>query len=330
MSTPRLPLNTLPGFLAVARLGTLRAAAEQLHLTHSAVSQQIRQLEEQLGFELFDRRGRRIALNAAGAALLRAVEPALDQLDDGMRAAAAAANGAAHLVRLSLLPSFAQRWFLPRMGSWRARHPDIGIELHTSQRLVDLQRDGFHAALRQGVGPWRGLTSERLFDSPLIAVGSPSAARRLLGAAPASLADEALLGDAGLWERWLQLAGSRAKVRPVAAFNDAGLMLQAAEQDLGLALAREVLAADALRDGRLYRLSPLAMEAETADAYWLVYPPALKDWPPITALREWLLAELARPEAPPASITSPAGTAPAGPTGSRSRAPSAPRARGRG
>ena len=295
-STMRLPLQTLSTFRAVARLANLRAAAEELHLTHSAVSQQIKLLEEQLGFQLFDRPGRRIALNAAGEALLRAVEPALEQLDDGMRAAAAAASGAAHRIRVTLLPSFGQRWWMPRMASWREQHPDIAIEVHTSQQVIDLQREGFHAALRQGSGNWRGLEAERLLDSPLIAVGSPNAARRLLGRGPEALADEPLLGDAPVWESWFALAGVRCSVNPVASFNDAGMMLQAAEQDLGLALARELLVADALRDGRLMRLSPLSLSKDQAYALWFVYPSNLRDWPPLRALRAWVLAELKRSE----------------------------------
>lgn len=328
-SMARLPLHTLPTFRTVARLANLRAAADELHLTHSAISQQIKLLEQQIGFALFERRGRRVVLNAAGAALLRSVEPALAQIDDGLRAAAAAAGGEQAL-RITVLPSFAQRWWLPRMASWRARHPDIGIELHTSQQLVDLQRDGFHAALRTGPGPWRGLTCERLFDLPLIPLGSANAARRLLGATPAALADEPLLGDPETWERWFAQAGVKMKVRPVAQFNDAGLLLQAAEQDLGLALAREVLAADALRDGRLYRLSPVSVEDDEAYAYWLCWPPALQDWPPLMALRRWLIDELQRSVASLADDVSRAGTAPAGPTGNRSRAASAPRAKRRG
>ncbi len=289
----RLPLQTLPTFRAVARRANLRAAADELHLTHSAVSQQIRLLEEQIGFAVFDRRGRRVVLNAAGAALLRAVEPALTQLDEGMRAAAAAAGGADQRIRITLLSSFAQRWLLPRMGRWRESHPDIGIELHTSQNLVDLQREGFHAALRQGGGQWRGLQALCLTDSPLIALGSPEAAHRLRGRDAAALADEPLLGSAAIWQRWFALNGVRARVNPVASFNDAGLMLQAAEQNLGLALAREILAADALRDGRLVRLSATAMHEEEADAYWLAFPPNLADWPPLVALRTWLFDELA-------------------------------------
>lgn len=316
----RLPLQTLPAFRAVARLTNLRAAAELLHLTHSAVSQQIKLLEEQIGFALFDRRGRRVVLNAAGAALLRAVEPALGQLDDGLRAAAAASGDQATRIRITLLSSFAQRWLLPRMGRWRELHPDIGIELHTSQNVVDLQRDGFHAALRQGGGSWRGLDAVCLTDSPLIVLGSPDAAHRLRGSSVAALADEPLLGSAALWQRWFALNDVRARVNPVAEFNDAGLMLQAAEQSLGLVLAREILAADALRDGRLVRLSPVTMMEEGAYGYWLAFLPSLRDWPPLIALREWLLAELAQSQRQLDGVT---GTAPAGRSGSRSRAPSA-------
>ena len=251
----RLPLNTLSAFRAVAEVQNLRAAAESLHLTHSAVSQQIRGLEEHLGFELFERRGRRIVLNPAGEALLRSVQSALAQLDDGVQAAAAAAAGSAQRLRVTVLPSFAQRWLLPRIVRWRERHPDLALEIDASINAIDLVREGFHAAVRQGIGPWPGLASERLFDRPpIIVVGSPSAARRLLGAQPEALAREPLLGDADLWKSWFAAAGVRTNVTTVAVFNDAGLMLQATEQSLGLALSREILAADALGDGRLVQL----------------------------------------------------------------------------
>ena len=127
----------------------------------------------------------------------------------------------------------------------------------------------------------------------MIALGSPAAAKRLRGRSTAALADEPMLGDAELWERWFALDGVLPHINPVANFNDAGHMLQAAEQDIGIALARELLAADALRAKRLVRLSPLALPDETAYAFWLVYPPEMKDWPPLVALRAWLHEELA-------------------------------------
>jgi LysR family glycine cleavage system transcriptional activator len=295
-SMSRLPLQNLAAFRAVAEVQNLRAASEALHLTHSAVSQQIRGLEEQLGFELFERRGRRVVLNPAGEALLRSVKSALAQLDDGVHAAAAAASGAEQRLRVTVLPSFAQRWLLPRMGRWRERHPSLALEIEASHRLVDLAREGFHVAVREGYGPWAGLNSEPLFETPvpIILVGSPSAARRLLGAQPEAIAREPLLGDGELWRLWFAAAGLRTQATTVAIFSDAGLMLQAAEQNLGLALCRELLAADALHDGRLVRLSPLSITSEDARPYHLVYPPNLQDWPPVAALRQFLRDELDR------------------------------------
>ena len=233
-------------------------------------------------------------LNAAGEALLRSVSAALATLDAGVQAAAAASSDTRQRLRISVLPSFAQRWLLPRMNRWRERYPDIALEIDASQHVVDIQREGFHAALRQGRGPWAGLTSELLFGEPMpmIVVGSPEAARRLDGRPPEVLAREPLLGYAELWERWFAEAGVPTRVTTVATFNDAGLMLQAVEQNLGLAISRELLAADALRDGQLVKLSPLATTYELAFPYHVVFPPTLRDWPPLCALRQWLQDEL--------------------------------------
>lgn len=293
-SAMRLPLNTLPAFRAVAELQNLRAAAERLHLTHSAVSQQIKGLEEQLGFALFERSGRGIVLNSAGAALLCSVQSALALLDEGVMAAAASATGSEQRLRVSVLPSFAQRWLLPRMARWRARHPGVSLEIETSQQVVDLVRDGFHAALRFGRGPWAGVESEPLFDMPLplIALASPETAASLEDDTAQTLARQPLLGEREMWQHWFNAAGLRTLVTPVATFNDAGMMLQAAEQGLGITLGRELLAADALCAGRLVRVSPMRVHYEQAQTYHLVYPPSLREWAPLVALKQWLHEEL--------------------------------------
>ncbi|ETF01481.1 LysR family transcriptional regulator [Advenella kashmirensis W13003] len=291
----RLPLNTLPTFRTVAELQNLRAAAEALHLTHSAVSQQIRQLEDNLGFALFEREGRRIVLNAAGAAFLCSVHSALTQLEDGVQTARLASETVEKKLRISVVPSFAHRWLLPRLERWHARHPDIALEIIASQQVVDLQRDGFHAAVREGIGPWPGVQADRLFDDPmpLIVVGCAVDARRLVGAEPAMFLKEPLLGDRRAWQAWFAAAGLQASFNTVAEFNDMGLMLQAAEQGLGLTLARELFAADAIRRGKLIRLSPVSVEYDSGHAIHLVYRPALRDWPVLAALREWITEELA-------------------------------------
>lgn len=290
----RIPLQTLPTFRAVARLSSLRAAAEQLHLTHSAISQQIRLLEQQLGFDLFDRPGKRVVLNAAGAAFLSAVESALSLVDEGVRSATAAHTGVGQVQRLRLtaLPSFTQHWLLPRMPRWQALHPDMTLELHTTLQVVDIKREGFHVALRQGKGPWRGLEGTCLIDSPLIVVAAPALARGLPDFSPAVLAQQALLGTSARWEHWFAEAGHPCRVTPVATFNDMGLLLQATEQGMGVALARKLLAADALRAGRLVQLSAQTAQSDGADFYWLLHAPEHRDWPPVVALRAWLQAEL--------------------------------------
>ncbi len=291
----RIPMNTLATFHKVAELQNLRAAAEQLHLTHSAVSQQIRLLEDNLGFPLFDRQGRRLVLNASGAALLCSVQSAMLQIEDGVQIARLASQSAEKKLRISVVPSFAHRWLLPRLDRWHERHPDIALEITASQQVVDLQRDGFHAAVREGVGPWHGVLADRLFDDPmpLIVVGCAVDARRLVGAAPEAFLKEPLLGDRNAWQAWFAAAGLQVPFSTVAEFNDMGLMLQAAEQGLGLTLARELLAADAIRDGRLIRLSPISIEYDSAQAIHLVYRPALREWPALAALRTWISEELA-------------------------------------
>ncbi|MGZ5198368.1 MAG: LysR substrate-binding domain-containing protein [Telluria sp.] len=289
----RIPLSNLPTFIAAAKLQNLRLAAEALGLTHSAVSQQISGLEARLGFQLFDRVGRGILLNAAGKALLDGVEPALNSIQESVHAARVASRTEGQQLRITLIPSFAQRWFLPRIGHWYEQYPDIPLEIDASNAIVDLLREGFHAGIRMGDGPWPGLISENLYDNTerLIATACPQIARRLAGLLPAAVAGEALLGDPGLWADWFAAAGVDTVVTTVARFNDLSLMLQAAEQGLGLALTGEMLAADALRAGRLVRLFDISIVNERASSHKLVYPVALKDWSAIKALRTWLRAE---------------------------------------
>ena len=203
------------------------------------------------------------------------------------------ARGAGQQLRITIIPSFANRWFLPRMGRWRERHPDITLELEASQQLVDLAREGFHAGIRTGVGPWPGLVAARLYDGPshFVAVGSPVMARRLAGLPAEAIAREPLLGDREVWARWFAAAGIAADPVTVASFNDIGLMLQATEQGLGLAVVRELFAADALESGVLVKLSEVSFVLDRVSVHSLVYPPGLKDWPPMQALRAWLRSE---------------------------------------
>ena len=286
----RLSLNALPAFRAVAELQNLRAAAERLHLTHSAVSQQIRGLEEQLGFDLFERSGRGIVLNPAGAALLCSVQEALALLDDGMRTAAAAAGSStagfgAALVRAALDAAAHGALARPSSGA------DVGNGNLAAGGGPAARWIPCGAALR--ARPLGGVESEPLFDVPLplIALASPKR-RAPCRTTPETLAGQPLLGERDVWQHWFNSAGLRIPVNPVATFNDAGMMLQAAEQGLGIALGRELLAADALCAGRLVQLSTVRVQYEQAQTYHLVYRPSLRDWPPLVALKQWLRDEL--------------------------------------
>lgn len=293
ISLDRFPLHYLAAFRAAAQTENLRAAAESLHLTHSAVSQQIRALEAQVGFELFTRQGRRLALNPAGQALQRAVAKVFAELQAGLLAAAQAHGSAAQTLRVTALPSFAQRWLLPRLPRWQALQPCITLDLHSSQQLVDLEREGFHVGLRIGRGPWQGLVSELLFHSSHIVVAAPVLAQRLVGLSPELLAQQPLMGDADLWREWFTQAGCTASPTPVATFNDAALLGQAAEQGMGVALTRAAFAADSLLDGRLVRVSALAIDDDATRDYQVVYPEALRGDPAVRAFCDWLHAEIA-------------------------------------
>jgi len=292
-SLDRFPLHYLAAFRAAAQSENLRAAAESLHLTHSAVSQQIRGLETQIGFELFSRQGRKLTLNPAGQALQRAVSKVFAELQAGLLAANQAHSNTAQMLRVTSLPSFAQRWLMPRLPRWQALQPCITLDLHTGHQIIDLEREGYQIGLRVGRGPWPGLVTEPLFHSPMIAVAAPALAHKLIGQPAAALADEPLLGHTEEWQEWFVGAGITSRPVVVASFNDAGVALQAGEQGMGVVLARELLAADALLDGRLVRVHAHARDLDATREYQIVYPEALRGDAAVRAFCDWLHAEIA-------------------------------------
>ena len=215
-------------------------------------------------------------------------------LHQNLRAATAAHGVEQRSLRVTVLPSFAQRWLLPRLGRWHARHPEVTLEIEATPRLVDLEREGFDIAMRQGLGPWPGLESEPLFDLSMLPVASPALAHQLIGQPLEALAQAPLLGDASQWEAWFEQAGLRRQVVPVAIFNDFGILLQAAEQGIGVGLTRELLAADALLDGRLVRVAPRQAMLREPQRYHIVYRPGTRDAPAVSAFIDWLREETAQ------------------------------------
>jgi LysR family glycine cleavage system transcriptional activator len=290
MSLP--PLHTLRAFEAIGRLGSFTLAARELHLTHSAVSHQMRALESSLQATLIDRSRREVALTPQGRQFLATVRPLLQQLLD---AAEALRQAGRRRLRINVLPSFAARWLLPRLGDFFLRHPDIDVEVAATQALVDLPAAGAHLGIRTGQGQWAGVRSELLFEEDLFPVASLAYLREHGIKALPDLARASLLRDDDHdWDAWLHAAGLAPKPGSFGAvYRDAALVLQAAENGQGVALARGWLALDALRAGRLCRIGELAVPSPSS--YYLVTPRDATASPEVETFVAWLRACAATP-----------------------------------
>ncbi|CAI0738827.1 Gcv operon activator [Serratia entomophila] len=289
MLNDRIPLHILPTFVIAARLENLRATAQQVHLTHGAVSQQIQQLEQAIGCPLFERRGRGLRLNAAGRELLTVAEPALLALQRGIGRVRRIA--ASHSLRISVLPSFAHYWLLPRLPAFRDACADIALDIDASLAVQDLAQGGFDAAIRIGSGRWPGLYAERIASGEVVPVASPALAQREQKAFDNAASDVPLLEhDATPWRVWFQAHQQVDYGRQLALFNDAGLLIRAAEQSFGIALVKRLLAHDAVGDGRLVEMAA-ARRLGDGDFY-LVWPQAAGLTPAVEQLLAWLRQQL--------------------------------------
>jgi LysR family glycine cleavage system transcriptional activator len=287
MSRP--PLHALLGFAAAARNGNLTRAAESQHLTVSALSHQIRALEQRLGRRLFDRGPRGVQLTADGQRLLDRVGPHLDALADELRPFAAHRS---ERLTISALPSMASAWLVPRLGDFLARHPRLELSLLSSERLVDFDRDpGVDAALRMGGGHWPGVVAEHLLDEMLVPVASPALLRRLGTPTEATLHEWPLLGDAGStsWPAWFARHGGREPDRYVARFEDLESLHRAAVEGMGVALARLVRSKLLVDSGQLVVLSDRRLPSDYA--HYLVYPRRSADHAGLLAFRDWVHAQ---------------------------------------
>ncbi|MGL5387459.1 MAG: LysR substrate-binding domain-containing protein [Serratia sp. (in: enterobacteria)] len=287
--TERIPLQILPTFVIAARLENLRATAQRLSLTHGAVSQQIQQLEQAIGYPLFDRSGRGVRLNAAGRELLAATEPALLALQQGVDRARRVA--VSQRLRISVLPSFAHCWLLPRLAEFHRACPGLRLDIDASLAIQDLGRKGFDAAIRIGDGQWSGVQAQRIATGEVQPVATPALVRQWQKAFDAGDPQVPLLEhDVTPWRSWFAAAGQNSGGQQLALFNDAGLLLRAAEQGFGIALVKTVLAQDAITAGRL---EPLAAAQHLGDSdVYLVWPQAGGLTPEVNALLNWLQQQL--------------------------------------
>jgi LysR family transcriptional regulator, glycine cleavage system transcriptional activator len=286
------PLSTLRSFEAAARLLSFSKAADELFVTHGAVSRAIRHLEDHLGVPLFHRTTRAVHLTQAGISFAASVRDALDRL--AAATALIADQKSLGVLSVSTLDSFAAKWLLPRLFRFRQKHPDIEVRLATSSKLADFVSDGIDVAIRYGRGRSPGLAAELLMMEELAPMSSPEL---LKGphplTSPEDLKYHTLIHDDFQidWSMWLISAG----VEGVDAyrgprFQSSVLAVQAAVQGDGVVLGRSALVADDLRAGRLVKPFTLSLPSDLA--YYVVYPIQTAERPKIRAFCDWLLEEV--------------------------------------
>lgn len=296
----RLPsLNALRAFWAAAQHSSFAAAAAELHVTASAVSLQIRQLEDDLELKLFDRTPKGLVLTAEGVKLLPGINLAFEHLRSSIAALDEEAQRAAGL-SISVAPSFATKWLLPRLGSFLERHPDIEVDVKASIDLTDFAKDEVDLAIRYGAGNYPGLVVELLLQDSMFPVCSPELLMRFGQRDPAKVFQAApLLHDASTdrdpavpsWKMWLKAAGlSDVDWRKGPRFNQTALALDAALAGLGVALAPAVLVDGDLAAGRLVRLASDELRGDFA--FYLVHPQDKAGLPALQHFKAWLRAAL--------------------------------------
>ena len=284
-----VPLHLLRVFEVCARLQSYTAAAKELHITHSAISQQMRRLEDALGVKLLVREHDRMMLTKVGATLLDGVAPALRAL----RAATMAIRGQPEqaVVRATTIPSLAAYWLLPRLARFQSLHK-ASVSIDTSIVLKTLSANTFDLAIRHGRGHWWGCDAEKLFDEDLIVVCSPAYRGGDLPRRPTELAGHSLLTYEGSqeWRQWTtQMGLDDLSPKATTTVSDAALMISATLAGHGIAIGRSAIILEHLRRGELAPLFSAPVRA--AYSYYLVTPSAAAHAPHVAHFIDWLRAE---------------------------------------
>src|SRR5262252_9433918 len=289
---PRLPpLNNLKAFEAAARHESFSRAAEELCVTQGAVSQQVKALEAALGIKLFNRERQRLIITEAGRDYLTIVRDALDRIALGTERLLQ--RQSAGVLTVSTSPDFAAKWLVHRLGNFAEAHSDIDLRVSATLHHVDFAREEVDLAVRHGDGNWPGLDTVQLSGEQLFAICSPKllSGRQKLRK-PADLLKFPLihLDSRAEWTRWLRAVGvSDAEVTHGPVLNRASMVIDAAIDGQGIALARTTLAAWDLINGRLVR--PFAEALRLSKTYWIVCPKATSNVPKVATFRNWILAE---------------------------------------
>ncbi|MET3133517.1 LysR family glycine cleavage system transcriptional activator [Oxalobacteraceae bacterium GrIS 1.11] len=289
----RLPnLAALRALEAAVRHENFSRAAEEIHVTHGAVSHQVRALEEELGVQLFARKGKRISATPEGLSFAAIVRKALMEI--AVAAEALKASAGQKRLTITAMPSFAARWLAPRLGNFIDLYPDVEVVLQSSGQLVDLERQAVDVGIRFGSGNYPGLTVEKLMDDYYYPAASPRLNGGRLPTSPQELGQFHLLrGDDEPWLPWLRAAGSDlAEPSGGIVFHDLAMLLRAAAHGDGIALARHVIVMQEIATGELVRLFDVA--AKCPFSYFFVCPPQALLRPEVRAFRDWLFAQVAQ------------------------------------
>ena len=300
---PRLPpLSAVRVFEAAARHQNFTQAAAELGMTQAAVSYQIRLLEGRLGVPFFARHKGRVSLTEAGRRAAPLVASAFETLDDAFSGLVAEDQA---LLSISTAQTLATTWLAPRIGSFQVRHPNLAVRLSTDNKLIDFSTGEFHAAIRVGRGDWQGLRCHFLFRLNFSPICSAAFAARHDLTRPEQLLDVPRLspGD-DWWADWLAEMGVAARegiTGPGLVLDNQVMEANAAFAGAGIAMMTPMFWRHELAAGGL--VQPFGHIHLTGLGHWLVYPEGRRNQPKIAALRDWLLAEVARQaETEPAAL----------------------------
>ena len=280
-------LRAVAAFEAAARHRSFTRAAGELNLSQSAVSHAIRTLEERVGERLFERRGRNVALTETGRALASRARLGIALIGDAFNQGVDARR---RRLVVTMLPSVAEAILLPRLARFRERFPDIYLDIRTGSGLLDVEQGEADVAIRFGPGGWAGLASVHIADEWLFPVASPAYRGGRLPQSPGELRECALIGHPeSIWALWFDsLDFDSSGIEPELMLDDALLVLRAAREGLGIALARAWIAQAELEAGRLVRLFEHRVPAEYS--YWCVWAPGTGKRLLIDEVVEWLVS----------------------------------------
>lgn len=293
MSRALPSLNALRTFEAVSRHGSFTNAAEELNVTQSAVSRMIKGLEEHLELQLFRREGRQIRLTENGIYYAEKISKAMDILEIASRELVDTQAGRGTL-SIGMLPTFGTKWLLPRLNAFLQMHPELTVDITSSDGALDFTEERIDLAIRFGYGNWSNARSEALMSEELQVVCSP---RIMDGPYPLTGYDQlwrhSLIvhsSRAGMWNHWLQAVGASAEgLTWGLRLEHFYMVLQAAKSGLGIGLLPSYLAADDIANGSL--IAPFPVRVVSPGGYYLVTPWDKTDLPRVQAFRTWVLGQ---------------------------------------